>query len=110
MNNFLLIREDPGSTQKKYIREKIESAALEEKKRELELRSAPPFDPEASAIVGSEWKLFMEAGVRTNFKEGKVRWHGHVSVKIFETLCWLGPHPEGIYIIIYVSRRSHNYK
>jgi hypothetical protein len=46
--------------------------------------------PEPSPILGKEWQTVLETGVKTNFREGKVRWHGHVSVKISETICWVG--------------------
>eukprot|EP01034_Spumella_vulgaris_P022575 gene22575-28708_t len=46
--------------------------------------------PEPNPILGKEWESVFETGVKTNFREGKVRWHGHVSVKISQTICWVG--------------------
>lgn len=40
-------------------------------------------------IEGGE-RLIFERGCRTNYREGKARWHGHVSVKVFEGVCWMG--------------------
>ena len=40
-------------------------------------------------LVGGE-RLIFERGCRTNYREGKARWHGHVSVKVHEGVCWMG--------------------
>lgn len=40
-------------------------------------------------ILGNGEISLGEIGVKTCYREGKARWHGHVSVKIFETMCWL---------------------
>lgn len=40
-------------------------------------------------LVAGE-KLIFERGCRTNYREGKARWHGHVSVKVYEGVCWMG--------------------
>ncbi len=50
----------------------------------------PVSAPEKKAILGKDWHRVLEVGVKTNFREGKVRWQGHVSVKVFQTACWDG--------------------
>eukprot|EP01041_Mallomonas_annulata_P004421 gene4421-8802_t len=40
-------------------------------------------------IVRGERVVF-ERGVKVTFRDGKARWHGHVSTKIFEGYCWGG--------------------
>lgn len=70
--------------------EELEQEQIAEQILQTELLSK--INVEDSAIMGKEWKLVFEAGVKTNYRDGRVRWHGHVSVKVLEMLCWL---PEG---------------
>lgn len=45
-------------------------------------------DEHQREIATSGEKLVFEHGVKVNFREGKGRWQGHVSVRIFEGLSW----------------------
>lgn len=51
-------------------------------------------DPD-KMLVGKQEKLIFDGGIKTNYRDGKVRWHGHVSVKVYETPCWMGEDGQG---------------
>ena len=82
-------RNSPGLNQR--ILEEIEQSSAE-------TNVAEDFDAngediyggsEDRAIVADIWKLVLEVGIKGNFREGKVRWHGHISVKVMEDSCWV---------------------
>lgn len=76
-------REAPGTIQEEYMKThihgpdgstllKIKDLALEEQEKAILARRAD--------------QIVLEAGVKTIFKNGKARWHGHVSVTAYEGL------------------------
>lgn len=42
------------------------------------------------AILGKGEVMVSETGIKTTFRDGSHRWHGHVSIQVFETVCWMG--------------------
>lgn len=47
-------------------------------------------DEQQREILGRGEILVVESGVKTNFRDIKSRWAGHVSIKVYETICWQG--------------------
>ena len=45
-------------------------------------------DDNQREIAVSGERLVFDKGVKTNFREGKGRWHGHVSARIYEGMSW----------------------
>jgi hypothetical protein len=87
----------PGTIQELFSARELEKRIQDEINEHDRLQNIPPFDEENTAIVGNEWKVIFESGVKSNFRDGKVRWQGHVSIKVLETSCWLGPNDDNIY-------------
>lgn len=92
-------RQNPGSTQERLLHDLEEKEANEAKERD---RFSQQFNSEeekeayeraqrseVEAIVNNQWKLVLALGCKVNFREGKVTWHGHVSIRIEEDLCWI---------------------
>jgi hypothetical protein len=74
-------RKAPGTTQKKFLEEKASRPPPKpEVKEEKELKQIE---------IGEEHAVF-ERGIKTTFREGTSRWHGHVSVTVHESKCWSG--------------------
>ena len=46
---------------------------------------------EQREILGRGEKLVVECGVKCSFRGSGARWSGHVSIKVYETLCWVSP-------------------
>lgn len=81
-------RNEPGSSQTKFEIDRVNALQHQAFLDDEEARNKKPDDEEDRMIIGKEWTHIFEAGVKTNYRDGKVRWHGHVSVKIYETSCW----------------------
>lgn len=85
-------REAPGTIQEEYLRTKIMSS---DGKTELNICELDLPDEEKAIISRRADKLVLEMGIKTNFREGKARWHGHVSIRIFEGLSFDSVHGVG---------------
>lgn len=81
-------RNNPGTFQIEFERSKEEEHQRQVALMEEERRNKKPDSEEDRMITSEDWMLVFEAGVKTNYKDGRVRWHGHVGVKVFETNCW----------------------
>lgn len=99
-----LERKAPGTTQKKFLEDKA---------------SRPPPQPEVKVEkplrdieIGEEHCVF-ERGIKTTFREGTSRWHGHVSVTVHESKCW-GGDGEGVgrrlRFVVYESKTATYYE
>lgn len=80
-------RENPGKDQEDILVQRRE----EKKRLSLEAKS------EKEAVAGEEkeimegiWRVVLEMGLKAQFREQKVKWHGHIAVKILETNSWIG--------------------
>jgi hypothetical protein len=82
-------RNSPGHAQSKH--ELQLAAAMEERAQRAAEEAArlALITEEDRAIVGDVWKDVFEAGVKVHYREVKVRWNGHVSVKVSSAACWL---------------------
>lgn len=81
-NERQLERENPGSLPRKEIPvyHKPEPSIRELSTRDL--------------VLGEE-KLVFNRGVKVTFKEGRSRWHGHVNIAVYFSVCWDGPEGMG---------------
>jgi hypothetical protein len=78
-------RENPGRTQDEILKEIEIAEALAAEKLQQQKE-----EEENRVILEGTWRKALEMGIKTNFREGKVRWQGHIAVKIMETNCWIG--------------------
>lgn len=85
-------RDQPGTIQEEFFRTKIFSV---DGKTELNISDLDLPDEEKAIISRRPDRLVLEMGVKTNFREGKARWHGHVSVRVFEGLSFDSVHGVG---------------
>jgi hypothetical protein len=104
-------RLQPGKTQEELLEQQKEEERLQQELLEKEIKEKgeyyaslskeekEEFDrharSEEHAIVNDEWKKVLEMGCKVNFREGKVTWHGHVSIAVEEDLCWVSDHGLG---------------
>ncbi|CAE7472064.1 unnamed protein product [Symbiodinium microadriaticum] len=60
----------------------------------------------------SEEKCVFERGIKTTFREGTARWHGHVSVTVYESKCWDGSEGVGrrLRFVVYESKTATYYE
>lgn len=83
-------RNEPGQRQVKFLEEEIERVKEETAAAERAAANYKPVDEDDRGIPGTEYRLAFEGGVKTHYKEGTVRWHGHVSIKVYQQMFWIG--------------------
>ena len=88
----MIERETPGTAQEEFLRTTIFST---DGKTELNISDLNLDDIERAVISRRPDRLVLEMGIKTNFREGKARWHGHVSVRVFEGLSYDSVHGVG---------------
>ena len=96
-------RKAPGTMQQKHLAEK--AARLPPKP--VDVVQVPLKEIE----IGEERRVF-ERGVKTTFREGTSRWHGHVSVTVYESKCWDGEEGVGrrLRFVVYESKTATYYE
>lgn len=87
-------REAPGSYQQIFI---VEKKNQEEKLLLFGIDGQSKVEVDSSwlsqderAILGLGEVFLFEGGLKTTYREGKARWSGHVSLQVYETMCWMG--------------------
>ena len=80
-------RIQPGTIQQEHRNSIMLLAADNVTQVEVDLDS---LSAEQRAIVGRGEHVVYEGGVRASFRDFKSHWHGHVSIKVYETVCWMG--------------------
>ncbi|RYH20766.1 hypothetical protein EON65_22485, partial [archaeon] len=78
-------RNNPGHSQLDVLQQR-------EEERHAEVKAAEEIEKsrEEDVILEGIWRVALEMGVKSNFREGKVQWQGHIAVKVLETNCWIG--------------------
>lgn len=82
-------RNEPGTMQALHDERTAEERAAQEARDAEERARLSLITEEDRAIVGEEWREVFEAGAKVHYREVKVRWNGHVGVKVYSAPCWL---------------------
>jgi hypothetical protein len=82
-------RNEPGQHQALHEVEMQEAAALRREAEEREQARLAAITEEDRAILVEKWVDSWEGGAKVHYREGKVRWNGHVSVKVARAPLWL---------------------
>jgi hypothetical protein len=76
-------RAAPGTCQEEFLRTSLLSA---DGQTVLQLADLDLPEAEKAVVSRRPDRLVLEMGIKTNFREGKARWYGHVSVRVTEGL------------------------
>lgn len=85
--NRMVERANPGTTQE--VRRTVMMMSANGKDT-VEVDSAL-LTEEQREILGRGENFVCESGVKCTFRGSGSRWSGHVSIKVYETLCWISP-------------------
>lgn len=84
-------RASPGLVQAAFLEEKAKTVRMtmgDGAGAMMDVDSALLTDEQHEILAEGE-KVIFESGIKVNFRDQRTRWHGHVSLKVSETMCWL---------------------
>ena len=101
-------RRSPGMLQELFLKRQ---ETLRELEAALKLGTLTEKDVQKEVEIIGEMCIF-DRGVKANFREGKAKWHGHVSVKCYESACWDATHGVGrrLRFVVYESKSTGYYE
>ena len=101
-------RKSPGMLQAMFLERKQKLAELE---AAVKVGTMTEEEVQHQVEIIGEICVF-DRGVKSNFREGKAKWHGHVSVKCYESACWDAAHGVGrrLRFVVYEPKSTGYYE